>query len=1048
MIRGIVKSSMRLRYLIVIVAVVLIVFGVTQLRNAPVDILPEFSQPYVEIQTEALGLSADEVEQLITLGLEQDLLNGVPWLSAIRSESVPGLSSIVLVFEPGTDLVRARQMVSERLTQAFALPHVSKPPTMLQPLSTTSRVMIVGLSSKELSLIQMSVLARWTIAPRLMGVPGVANVAIWGQRDRQLQVQVDPKQLQEHKISLLQVLETTGNALWVSSLSFVEASTPGTGGFIDTNNQRLGIRHILPIVSPEGLAQVPIENTGVRLGDVAKVVEDHQPLIGDAITNQGGSLLLVIQKFPGANTLDVTRGVEDALAELRPGLSGLNMDSTVFRPADFVEMTINNLGLAMLIGLIFIALVLAAFFFEWRAALISLLAIPLSLIAAGLVLYLTRTTINIMIVTGFLIAIGVVVEDAIIDVENIVRRLRQSHQEESPKSTASIILSASIEARSPILYALLILLLVVSPIFFIDGISGAFFQPLAISYGLALLASMLVALTVTPALCMMLLPNAPLEQHISPLAAWLQRGYKSGLAQFMQRGWLAFVVVGVVTALGVVALPIFKWSILPTFKERELVIHLKAVPGTSQMEMSRISGRVSQELQSVPGVNNVGTHIGRAVMSDQVVNVSSAEIWVSIDPAADYDKTTAAIQTIVNGYPGLSHNIQSYLNEKSNEIATESNNSLVVRVYGDADDTLRNAAENVKKTVADVSGIVNSYIKLPVQQPSLEIEVNLAAAQKYGVKPGDVRRAAATMFSGLQVGSLFEEQKVFDVVVWSTPETRQSLSSINNLLVDTPSGGTVRLGDVAQVRIVSIPSVIRHEAVKRYYDVVFSVKGRDLGAVAADIKNRLQNVQLPLEYHAKVLGGYAVQQGAILRLLLFALAAIIGIFLLLQAAYGSWRLALVAILTFPMALAGGVLTAFLSGDVLSLGSLVGFVTILGFAIRNGLVTTNHFYHLERTEGETFGPELVLRGASERFIPILMTALATALALASALFLGDIPGLEIARSMAVVVMGGLVTSTLLDLFVLPSLYLLYGTNRELELEFSPSPAADLSVTAAD
>ena len=465
MIRSLIGASLKLRFIVVAIAAALMFFGSAQLRDMPVDVLPEFTPPYVEIQTEALGLSAQEVEQLITLGLEQDLLNGVPWLHTIRSESAPGLSSIVLIFEPGTDLIRARQMVSERLAQAFALPHVSKPPTMLQPLSATSRVMIVGLSSKSLSLIQTSVLARWTIAPRLLGVPGVANVAIWGQRDRQLQVLVDPKRLQDHKISLLRVLETTGNALWVSSLSFVEASTPGTGGFIDTSNQRLGIRHILPIVSPEGLAQVPIEDTGVRLGDVANVVEDHQPLIGDALINDSSSLLLVVEKFPGANTLDVTRGVEDALTELRPGLSGLEMDSSLFRPADFIETAINNLALAALIGLIFIGLVLAAFLFEWRSALISLVAIPLSLVASGLVLYLRGATLNVMVLAGLLMATGILVDDAVIDVDHSVRLLRQNARATSFRSKASIILGAAAQMRGPSLFATLIVLLAVSPIF-------------------------------------------------------------------------------------------------------------------------------------------------------------------------------------------------------------------------------------------------------------------------------------------------------------------------------------------------------------------------------------------------------------------------------------------------------------------------------------------------------------------------------------------------------------------------------------------------------
>src|SRR5215212_8280088 len=383
MIRSIIRSSLQLRYLVIVLAVALMVVGVGQLTRMPVDVLPEFSPPYVEIQTEALGLSAQEVEQLITLGLEQDLLNGVPWLSSIHSESLPGLSSITLIFEPGTDLIRARQMVGERLAQAFALPHVSKPPSMIQPLSSTGRIMIVGLSSKDLSLIQMSVLARWTIAPRLMGVPGVANVAIWGQRDRQLQGLVDPTRLRDKKVSLLQVLETTGNALWVSSLSFVEASTPGTGGFIDTANQRLGIRHILPIVSPKELAGVPIEDAkDIKLSDVANVVENHQPLIGDALTGEGPSLLMVVEKFPGANTLEVTRGVEDAMAELGPGLPGITVDSSIFRPAVFIETSISNIGLAAIICLILLAFVVLVFFYDLRTELISLIAIPLLLVGA------------------------------------------------------------------------------------------------------------------------------------------------------------------------------------------------------------------------------------------------------------------------------------------------------------------------------------------------------------------------------------------------------------------------------------------------------------------------------------------------------------------------------------------------------------------------------------------------------------------------------------------------------------------------------------------
>jgi CzcA family heavy metal efflux pump len=1041
MVRGIIAWSVRSRFLVIVVAAALIVLGVVQLRDMPVDVLPEFSPPYVEIQTEALGLSAEEVEQLITLGMEQDLLNGVPWLNTIRSESVPGLSSIVLIFEPGTDLSRARQMVTERLAQAFALPHVSKPPTMLQPLSSTSRVLVVGLSSKTLSLIQMSVLARWTIAPRLMGVPGVANVAIWGQRDRQLQVQVDPKRLQDHNVSLRQILETTGNALWVSTLSFVEASTPGTGGFIETPNQRLGIRHIFPIVSPEGLAQIPIENTSLQLGDVANVVEDHQPLIGDALTSGGPSLLLVIEKFPGTNTLDVTHGVEKALADMRPGLSDIQADSTIFRPADFVEMVMNNIALAALIGFAIVVLVLAAFFFEWRAVLISLAALPISLVAGGLVLYLRGATINIMLLAGLVVALGVLIDDAIIDVENVVRRLRQQRSDGTPgKSTASLIFEAAPEVRRPILYATLILLLVISPIILIGGQSNVLFQSLAVSYGLALLASTLVALTVTPALCVILLANAPLVQRESPLVRWLRPRYESALARLIQRPRPMLVAVAVVTVVGLVTLPFLKPSLLPAFKERNLLIRLNGAPGTSLPEMGRIAGLVSRELEAIPGVGSVGAQMGRAIQGDRAVNVSSAELWVSIDPAADYDRTAGTIQKVIDGYPGIRHEVLTYLKDKASVMEATPNDSLVVRVIGDSTDVLRSQAEAVKTAMAGINGIVSARLILPVQQPAVEVKVDLVAAQRYGLKPGDVRRASATLLSGIQVGNLFEEQKVFDVVVWSTPETRNSLSSMRDLLIDTPNGGRVRLGDVAQVRIVPAASVIRHDGVRRYLDVVAGVRGRDLGAVAVDVNSRLRQLQFPLEYHAEVLGDYAQRQAAQTRLFTLVVAALIGVFFLLQAAFGSWRLALLSFLTLPLALVGGLLAALVTGGVISLGSLAGLLAVFGITVRHQILLFDHYRHLARYEGESVGLGLALRGARERLAPIVMTAFAAGLALLPALLLGDIPGLEIVRPMAIAILGGLITSTLLNLFILPTLYLSLRVSSEQELELSPVTVA--------
>jgi CzcA family heavy metal efflux pump len=1046
MMRGMIGSCLNFRFLVVILAAVLLIFGVTQFSQMPLDVLPELSPPYVEIQTEALGLSAEEVEQMITVPMEQDLLAGVAWLDVIRSESVPGLSSILVYFEPGTDLYQGRQMVAERIAQsAVGLPNVSKPPTMIQPLSSASRFMIVGLSSKDLPLIQMSVLAHWTIAPRLMGVPGVAHVAIWGDRDRQLQVLVDPMRLQAQDVSLEQVVKTAGNALWVSPLSFLEASTPGTGGFIDTPNQRLGVWHILPISSPEELAQVPVEGAEpLLLGDVAQVVEDHQPLIGDALINDSPNLLLVIEKLPGTNTLEVTRGVESALDALRPGFASIDFDATLFRPATFIEMAIGNLANSLLLGAFLLTIVLLAFLREWRAALVSLITIPISLTAALLVLYLRGVTLNTMVLLGLIIALGAIVDDAIIDVDQTLRRLRQNLREGEPKSVERVILEASVEMRGAIFSAVLITLLVALPLFFLEGVSGALFQPLATSYVLAVLASMLVALIITPALSQILLsepllPRARLANRATPFWVRLQAGYERALERTAQKPWLAYAVATILGLAGLAALPFLGQDrLLPSFREPYLTIGVEGASATSHPEMNRIVSRISSELRSISGVNNVGAHVGRAVFGDQVVGINSAQLWVSIDPKAGYKATMAAIQQTVDGYIGLDLKVQTYLQKVLEQEQTNSSNAITVRLFGEDEQILQSEVEKLRKVVMGVDGVVAARVALPEEEPTVEIEVNLNAAQNYGIKPGDVRRAAATLLSGLQVGSLFEEQKVFNVVVWGAPEVRGSLSDIRNLMIDTPGGGQVRLADVADVRVVSSPTVIKREAISPYLDIGLNVQGRDVGAVARDLHTAIQNFSFPLEYHAEILGSYAAQQASQQRLIIVGLVVVVGIFLLLQAATDNWPLAWTALLTLPAALAGGMLAALLSGSEFSLSSLFGLLTVLGIAARSCVLLIKHYQSLEQ-EGEDFGPDLVLRGSSERLAPILATTLAIGLALLPLVLIGNIPGLEIVRPVAIVILGGLFSTTLTNLFVIPALYLRFGASREADLDLTPAQA---------
>jgi CzcA family heavy metal efflux pump len=1047
--RWILELSLKFRLMVVALAAGILVLGISQLRAMPVDVLPEFDPPFVEVQTEALGLSSEEVEQLITVPLEQDLLNGVAWIESMRSESVPGLSSIVLTFKPGTDLYRARQMVGERLTQAFALPHVSKPPTMMQPMSSTSRTMLVGLSSKTVSPIDLSVLARWTVAPRLMGVPGVSNVAVWGQRDRQLQVQVDPRRLRDQKVSLLQVIETTGNAMWVSSLSWVEASTPGTGGFIETSSQRLGIRHVFPIASANDLAQVPVEGTLYRLGEVASVVEDHQPLIGDAVGTGGADLVLVIEKLPGASTLSVTRGVENALAAMHPGLPGVDINSSIYRPATYIEQSIDNVSRSLLIGYLLATLALGLFLFDWRSVAISVAAIPLSLVAGALVLQLRGASMNALVMAGLAIAVGVIIHDAIVSTDSVARRLRERRPEDIGRSAASIVLEASLEARSPVLYATLIILLAVLPVFFIGGAAGAFFLPMVLSYALAVLASMLVALVVTPALCLLLMNGAPAERRQSPLASWLQRGYGASLASILRIPGSPFIAVGALAAIGLVGLPLLQQSPMPAFRERDLIVHLDAAPGTSQPEMNRIVGRASSELRTIRGVRNVGAHVGRAVLSDKVNHVHSSDIWVSIDQSAPYDATLAAVQQVIDGYPGLGQSVRGYLQERSGKVAPDAASDITVRVFGENPDILRNAAEDVSRAIADVSGVVDGRVILPVEQPTLDIQVDLETAQRYGLKPGDVRRAAATLVAGVQVGNLFDAQKVFDVVVWGTPEVRHSLNSLRDLLLDTPNGSTIRLGDVAHTRIVPAPSLIQHDAARTYLDVRADVNGRAVDAVASDVEQRIQGIKFPLEYHAEVLADYAERQVARNRVLAIAAAAVLGIFLLLQAAFRSWRLAALALVALPSAVVGGVLVALAGDGVISLGSLIGFLAVFAIAVRNTLLLAGRYQQLERDAGRWVGQQGIHHGAREQLMPVLATAVATGLVFAPFALLGDLPGVEIVRPMAGVVVGGLITSTFVSLFIIPALYVRYGTSPESAIAYAPAPTLQLAgADAAD
>ena len=1029
----IIGSSLRFRHLVAAAAAVMMALGITVLPRMHVDVFPEFAPPRVLIQTACVGLSTSDVEQLVTVPIEA-ALNGIQGLDDLRSKSVPQLSSIEVLFKEGTDLLQDRQLVQERLAiVAPTLPTWAAPPVILAPVSATGRAMQIGMTSKSHSLIEMSMTAYWIIRARLLRVPGVANVAIWNERLHLMAVMAKPSRLRADNVRLTQVMQATADTVDSGLLKFSTGAVIGTGGNIETPNQRISVRNVLPVVTPADLAEAPVPTRSGRtvpLGDVATVGVRHQPLIGDAIIDGNPGLLLVVEKLPWANSLQMTAGIEQALKDLQPGLPGIKFDTKVFQQADFVKLAIANLTEALVLGFILVVVIITLFLFEWRMALISLLTIPLSLVATMLVLYWRGATINTMTLAGLVIALGVVVDDAIIGVENITRRLRAERQSGGTRSTASVILQACLEVRSPIVYATFIIVAALIPVFMLTGLIGAFFRPLALSYALAIAASMGVALTVSPALALTVLRGVPIERRFSPLVRWLQKGYSAGLARVIRRPVAAYLTFALVTLAGVAVYPQLGQSLFPGFKERDFLIHWVAPPGTSTAEMERTTAKISRELLAIPGVQSAGAHIGQALLGEEVAGVNLGEIWVSLSPKADYALTLDRIHAVTDGYPGLYREVQTYLDERIEEVLTGGKEPIIIRTYGEDLATLRAKSDQILALVKSVPGVVNAHRDISSDVPQVNVTVNLARAERYGLKPGDVRRDAATLVAGEEVGDIFRAGKAYDVVVWSPASVRHSFSDVENLPIDLPSGGRVRLGAVASVSLQPNPNAIDRQGDSRYLDVGAAVSGRDLGAVVSDIENKLAAVHLDRGYHVELLGEYRERQAAQSRLLQSSLIAGVAILLLLQAAFRRWRLAALVFLTLPMALVGGVLAAWVGGGIISLGSLVGFFTVFGIAARNGILLINHWQHLEEQEGMEFGPALVIRGARERLSPILMTSLATGLALVPLVILGDRPGHEIELPLAVVVLGGLVTSTLLNLVVVPSLYLRWGKSRRV------------------
>ena len=1044
MMAWLVDFSTRFRVLVLAAATAIIVFGSSRLETMAVDVLPEFSPPIVDIQTEAPGLSVNEVEVMVTAAVEE-LMSGLSWLKTLRSESVTGLSTVHLVFEPGTDVMRARQLVQERLLTAFLLPNVARPPEMLQPLSSTNRVMMIGLSSAAVDPIQLSVLTQWTVKPKLLGIPGIANVAVWGDRARQIQVQIDPVKLKESGLNQEQVVKSAGNSLWVSQLSYLNASAPGTGGWLDGPSQRLEIRHILPISTAADLAKIRIDGTDKRLGDVAKVVEGHPPLIGDAIVGEGQGLLLVIEKFPGANTLEVTRAVEAALESLRPALAGVDIKSDVFRPASFVEAAISNLSYGVLIGaglLIFGLLIFRRG--DWRILVIAAIALPVTYIAASLLLGGRGATMNSLIIAGFAVALLCVIDDVVVAFD-------------AWRAPAGALGRA--QPWRPIGYATLIAVIAVTPVFFLDGVWLTFLTPLVLAFIVTVLVSLVVTLTIPPAVFTQFFVTArhPADAAVSSLldtsanaAMDIVKPRRRPIAGGIVVACMAAAVVLVLGSLPTIQrllppqlrlLPQLKLmtsaALLPRFNERDVVVRWEAQPGTSLREMDRILTKAATELRALPGIRGVSAHAGRAVSGDQIVSVNSAQIWIGIKASSDYDKAIAGIRDVVDSYPGVNHWLETYITDQAGADRSGASGKFVVRVYGTQFDELRGKAREVAKMLAAVDGLEAAKVEEEPNQPEVGITVDLAAVAQVGLKPGDVRREASTLFSGLEVGKIFEAQKVFDVVVWSTPDSRRNLSEVADSQIELTGGGHARLGDLAKISISATPTVIRRDGISLYLDAVADVGGRNYDAIVDDVESRLKTIAFPLGYHPKVLGALTALESSQDRMVIAMLVAAVAILLLMQSFFRSWGLAAAVFLALPLAVLGGVLTTAGAGLTapLSVPTLFALAAIYALAARQAMMLIDQFQRLRSEPGGAFGPALVEQGVRARTLPVLTTAVCSALALAPALIFTGQPGFEFLQPMAVVMIAGLISSSVVVLLVLPALYLWFGANVQPEMNLA-------------
>lgn len=1021
MLSAIVGFSIRFRGIVIALACALLIYGWMALSRMPYGVFPDFAAPQVEIQTEAPGLSPQQVEMLVTRRIE-NAINGALGIDTLRSRSIQGLSVITVIFRDGTNIYLDRQAIAERLASvAGELPAGVQTPLMTPLTTSTNWAMIVGLTSGKESLMTTRTIADWTVKPALLAVRGVAGVEVIGGDVRQLQVQFEPQRLLQHEVSIESVITAAQKATAVRG-----------AGFADTANQRIVLRTEGQSLTPPELANtVLVHSNGanVLLGDVAQVTNAPAPPIGAATVKGKPAVVAIVDTAYGANIVDVTRGLDAALSNLRPALEkqGIQVHTNIFRAADFIDVALHNIRDSLLIGGILVVAVLFLFLFNFRIAAISCTAIPLSLLAAIIVLANTGVTLNTMTLGGLSIAIGVVVDDAVIDVENIYRRLRENRASDSPRSIFRVVLDASIEVRSAVVYASFAVMLVFLPVLGMSGVAGKLFGPLAMAYIWAILMSLVVALTVTPALCVVMLGRGELPPEEPPAVRWLKQWYAAALRRTERLHGKFLLFVAAIVVVGIVALFFVNESFLPELREGDITVHMTDLPGTSLQESVRLGNRISEALLKIPSVTMVSQRVGRAELGTDTMGTHQSEIDVNMQ-ARSGEQVAAAqaeIRKVLSQFPGPTLSSNGFLIERINETLSGYVTPVVVNIFGNNLDQLDREGAQIAAVLNGIPGAANVQLQSPPGMPQMVVRLRKEDLARWGFDPADVLDVVRTAYSGDIVGQIYDADRVFDVSVVLARDSQPRVSALGSLLLKSPGGNYVPLHQLADIYEAPARYVILHQGARRVQTVTCNVRGHSIEAFVNEAKKRISGLSLPASTYVEFTGTAEAQARSRRDLFIDSALAMLGIILLLSIVMRNYRNLLLVLLNLPFALVGGVLAGWITGGNLSLGSLVGFVTLFGITVRNSIMLISHYEHLVQVEGEPWRWETALRGASERLSPILMTALVTGLGLLPlAIGSGD-PGREIEGPMAVIILGGLLTSTALNLLVLPTLSLRYG-----------------------